>query len=73
MTSIGVSNDGAQVVDWGLVGRVGQTGSALFPIMEELSTEKMVNLVGDGVGGIVGKIWARLVGRRCSAARLPSI
>ena len=53
VTSVSVRNDGAQVVNVRNVGALllggGDTLLALFPVMEELGHEQVVDLVGDSV------------------------
>ena len=55
VTGIGIGNDGAQVIDVGQFRALVLGGCdallALFPVMEQLSKEELVDLVGDGVLG----------------------
>lgn len=57
MTCISIGNHGPQVIDggWELFAlcRGLRPGPALFSVVEELSLEKLGNLVGNGVGGVI--------------------
>eukprot|EP00123_Amoebidium_parasiticum_P010021 comp19842_c0_seq1/m.23907 comp19842_c0_seq1/g.23907 ORF comp19842_c0_seq1/g.23907 comp19842_c0_seq1/m.23907 type:complete len:574 (+) comp19842_c0_seq1:210-1931(+) len=76
VAGVGIGNNGAQVILEGsaqalLHGHLGP-GSALAAIMEHLSLEQVVDLLGHGVHGVVGKIGAGLVGGRGSGRALPT-
>lgn len=76
VSGISISNDGAEVINEGgnlelLPGHV----SSLLPLLsvvEHLSLEQLVHLVGHSVHGVISKIWSRLVGGGGSARALPS-
>jgi hypothetical protein len=57
MSSVSISHDGAKVVDVGSLGalrrREAGASLALFPVVEELGHEEVLDLVGNGVGRVV--------------------
>jgi hypothetical protein len=88
VASVGIGDNGAEVVDVGsgvlALGDGGATGVALLAVVVELSSEELSDLVGDSVGGVVlglamlgkmrltGKIRARLERRRGGRRALPA-
>ena len=66
VAGVGVGDDGAEVVDVGDLGALlfgcGEAFFSLLAVMEELCHEEMLDLVGDGVHGVVRQIWGGLVG-----------
>lgn len=76
VTSVSVGNDGTQIVDLGslctFLGGHGQTSLALLAVVEELSKEKMLNLVRNGVHRVVSKIRTGLVAGGGSGRALPT-
>ena len=75
MASVGISDDGAEIVDGGRASefRVAQVAArfALLAVVEELGHEEVLDFVRNGVGRIVGKIGAWLIRARASAGGLP--
>lgn len=76
VTGVGVGDDRTKVVDVGRLGaflrRETRTLLTLLAVVEELSHEEMLDLVGDGVGGVVGEVGSRFVARRSGRRALPS-
>ena len=76
VTGIGIGNDGTEVVDVGDVGALALGGGdallALLPVVEQLGHEQLVDLVGDGVHGVIGQIGRGLVGGRGGGRALPA-
>jgi hypothetical protein len=64
MASVGVCDEGSQIVYCGGVcsRRIGETGGALLSVVEKLGGEEVVNLVWDGVRGIISKVGSGLIG-----------
>lgn len=76
VSSVGIGDDGAEVVDVRsgvlALGDSGSAGEALLAVVVELGLEKLGNLVGDSVGGVVSKIRSGLERGRCGRRALPS-
>mmetsp|Transcript_35982 Transcript_35982/g.56284 ORF Transcript_35982/g.56284 Transcript_35982/m.56284 type:complete len:558 (+) Transcript_35982:159-1832(+) len=75
-TGITISNDGAEEINLGglkplFLGHVGAS-LTLLAVMEELGLEELLNLTGNGVGGVVGEIGSRLLGGGGSGRALPT-
>ena len=75
-TSVTISNDGAEEIDLGGVEPLllGHVSASLFllAVMELLGLEELLDLSGDGVGGVVSKIRSRLLGGRGGGRALPA-
>lgn len=65
VTSVGIGNDGSEVVEVVEVGALrlgdGETLLALLSVVEELGHEEVTDLVGDGGVGVISQIRAGLV------------
>ena len=76
VTSVGISNNGTEVVDEGnlgtLLGRHITSLLALLAIVEKLGHEEVLHLEGDSVVRVVGKIGTGLVGGRGGRRALPT-
>ena len=76
VTSVGVGNNGTEVVDDGRLGALlgREVGSllALLAVVEELCHEEVLNLEGDGVVRVVSQIGTGLVGGRGGGRTLPT-
>lgn len=77
VTGVGIGDDGSQVVDGG--GELGSLGLrqrqsllVLLSVVEELGKPQVLDLVGDGVHGVVSQIGRGLVGGGGGRRRLPS-
>ena len=75
-TGITISNNGTEEINLGgvkplLLGHVG-TSLTLLAVMEKLGLEELLNLAGDGVGGVVSEIGSGLLGGGGGGRALPS-
>lgn len=77
VTSVGIGNDGSQVVDGGReLGSLGlgdgKSLLVLLSVVEQLGKPQVLDLVGNGVHGVVSEIGRGLVGGGGGRRRLPS-
>ena len=75
-TGVTVSNDGAEEINLGgveplLLGHE-SASLTLLAVMEKLGLEELLDLTGDGVGGVVSKIGSGLLGGGGGGRALPS-
>lgn len=76
VASVTIGNDRTEVINLGglgtLLGGHGQTRLALLAVMEQLGKEEVLDLVGDSVHGVVGKIRTGLVASGRGRRALPA-